>query len=99
MGLYNLFEQAVFGTIKDLVVPRRNERFHYKNDRKAVGKKRGATALFYLWRPAQFLQSFAQACWISDSAHFSHMALMPNVASLPGLVKLYWLGIWHQILR
>ena len=48
MGLYNLFEQAVFGTIKDLVVPRRNERFHYKNDRKAVGKKRGATALFYL---------------------------------------------------
>ena len=40
MGLYNLFKQAVFGTIKDLVVPRRNERFHYPQDYKVVGKRR-----------------------------------------------------------
>ena len=48
MGLYNLFEQAVFGTIKDLVVPRWNERFHYPQDCKAAGKRREAIVLFYL---------------------------------------------------
>ena len=35
----------------------------------------------------QFLQSFAWALLISDPAPFPHVTLMPNVASLPGVLS------------